>query len=87
MILSSQRLCFSTYLNAICYNEYIRVQDIAEQKQIGTIHMSHFRLISYLELHDPALVRNNIMCDGIDLSPISAATHHHPIRRAAETLY
>lgn len=49
--------------------------------------MCHFRLISYLELHDPALVRNNIMCDSIHLSPISIATHHHSIRRAAETLH
>lgn len=59
----------------------------ANQWYVFLLLLCHLWLVSYLELHDPALVGNNVMCDSIHLSPISIATHHYSIRRAAETLH
>ena len=41
----------------------------------------------HLELHDPALAGDDVVCDGVDLPAVIAATHHHAVRRAAETLH
>lgn len=41
----------------------------------------------YLELHDPALVWNYVVRDGVDLPAVSVAAHHHSIRGVAETLH
>lgn len=44
-------------------------------------------LVLYLELHDPALVGYDVVRDGVHLSAVCVAAHHHSIRRAAEALH
>lgn len=41
----------------------------------------------YLELHDPALVWDDVVRDGVNLPAVGVAAHHHSIRGAAETLH
>lgn len=41
----------------------------------------------YLELHDPALVWDDVVRDGVHLPAVGVAAHHHSIRGAAEALH
>ena len=43
-------------------------------------------MTDYLELHDPALLGDDVLRDSIDLSAVVVTAHHDSIRGAAETL-
>lgn len=69
--------------------DYFLLTKIIHQCTTRNLHLhgSRLRLVSYLKLHDPPLVGDDIMCYSVHLAPISIATHHHSIRGAAETLH